>query len=68
MHWNQDAIDNEAGGVVTPDWMLADPLRERERSVDRLVSRELGSNDFDQRHERCRVEEMHSDDTLRARR
>ena len=40
-------------------------LDDVERGRDRLVGRQLGADDLDERHQRRRVEEVHADDALR---
>ena len=64
---DEDAVDDEAGRVVTADRLLAHPLADLERGLDRLVGGELGSHDLDERHQRRRVEEVHSHDPLGRR-
>ena len=62
---DQDAVDHEAGGVVTADRRLTDARAEGVRRLERIVGRELGSHDLDERHQRGGVEEVHADDALR---
>jgi len=45
---NQDAVDDEAGGVVAPDRLLPEPLSDRVRGVDRLVGGKLRAHDLDE--------------------
>ena len=47
---------------------LPSRLAERVRGLERLVARELGADDLDERHHRRRVEEVHADDALGRRR
>ena len=60
---DQDAVDHEAGRVVTADRRLPDPRAEREGGLERAVLGQLGADDLDERHQRRRVEEVHPDDT-----
>jgi hypothetical protein len=52
---------------VAADRLLPEPLSDRERRLDRVVRRELGADDLDERHQRRRVEEVHADDAARCR-
>ena len=64
---DQDAVDDEAGGVVAADRMLAELLAERVGRLEGLVGGALGADDLHERHQRRRVEEVHADDALGRR-
>ena len=59
-------FDDEARRVTAGNRGLADPLHERECGSERLVGREVGSDDLDERKHWCRVEEVKADHSLRV--
>ena len=63
----EDARRDESGDVfLDHDDRLAERLREIDRGLEGRVARRVRPDDFDERHEHRRVEEMHPDDLLRS--
>ena len=62
MEGARHAVDDEAGGVLGADGSFAERLRQRDRCLDNLLAAFAARHDFDQRHERGRVEEVHPHD------
>ena len=63
----EDARRDESGDVfLDHDDRLAERLREIDRGLEGRVARRVRPDDFDERHEHRRVEEVHPDDLLRS--
>ena len=60
----EEPIHHEPGPVADQHAGLLQLFTDRERGCQRRVASVLGSDYFEQRHHRHRVEEMHSDDPL----
>ena len=65
-HRAQDAVDGEAGAVLGSDRHLADPLGEFHRLGVGIVGGLQAADQFEQRHQRHRIEEVHADEAVRA--
>lgn len=65
---NQKSVDNEAGSILATDGNLSDLLAESKHAIEHRVAGVGGADDFDQLHDLHRVEEMKSNELLRATR
>src|SRR6266508_1397897 len=63
--WNQDAVDDEAGGVAATHRLLASAFGPGIRGLDGILRALARANDFHQREDGRGIEEVHADDTLR---
>ena len=63
---HQDPVDDEAGDLAADDRLLLDRLGEVVGGGGRLLRGVLADHDLDQRHHRCRVEEVEADDLVGA--
>ena len=59
-HGNEDAVDDKAGVFLDEDGILANGAGDFESFFDRFIRAGIAANDFDQLHDRGRVEEMKS--------
>ena len=63
----EDPRRDEPGDILPHhDDRLAEGLRQVDRRLERRIARRVRADDFDERHEHGRVEEVHPDDLLRS--
>ena len=63
---NEEQVDDKPRVVLRGDGLLAQRCRECKGLFERLVGRRHRPHDFDQRHQRNRVEEVKTDEPVRA--
>src|SRR6185295_3031907 len=64
--WNQQAIDDESSLVAGSHRDLAQVLPKLNRLLVNVIIRQDRLHDFDQLHQRHRIEKVHADKTLLA--
>ena len=63
---HEDAVGDEAGRVVDGDGGFAELFRELHREVEGGVAGLQGADDFDERHHRDGIHEVHADEAVGA--